>query len=216
MSKKYRDIVRHYEACLREFGDSHRGVDWPDPGHADIRYRVMLDLVDPAPGGRVEVLDFGCGAAHMLEYIQAHGIDNIRYSGLDISGQFISLSRQKFPDIDFYCLDILEPAVELPDFDYIVMNGVFTIKATLSFDEMFSYLKEMIPRVFSRARTGIAFNVMSRHVDRERQDLFHLSMDELGEFLTREVTRHFAFRHDYGLREYTVYLYKQARGGEAG
>ena len=49
---------------------------------------------------------------------------------------------------------------------------------------------------------------MSKHVDWEREDLFHLSFDELGSFLKEEISRNFTIRNDYGLYEYTVYIYK--------
>lgn len=49
---------------------------------------------------------------------------------------------------------------------------------------------------------------MSKDVDWEREDLFHLSLDELSNFLTKEVSRNFIIRNDYGLYEYTTYLYK--------
>ncbi len=56
---------------------------------------------------------------------------------------------------------------------------------------------------------GVAFNVMSKDVDWEREDLFHLPLNVLSNFLTKEVTRDFIIRYDYGLYEYTTYLYKK-------
>jgi hypothetical protein len=52
---------------------------------------------------------------------------------------------------------------------------------------------------------------MSHHVDWQRDDLFHLPFDTLAAFLRTEVSRHFLFRADYGLYEYTVYVYREAR-----
>jgi len=63
--------------------------------------------------------------------------------------------------------------------------------------------------VFSHAAIGIAFNVMSKHVDWERDDLFHLPFDTLAEFLEEHLTRNYVFRNDYGLYEYTTYAYQQ-------
>ena len=67
----------------------------------------------------------------------------------------------------------------------------------------------MLMRVFAKARKGVAFNVMSKSVDWERDDLFHLSADRLITFLTKSLSRHFIIRNDYGLYEYTTYVYKQ-------
>ena len=169
----------------------------------------MLELIRPLPSnGVAHVLDFGCGASHFYQYILARGIKDIDYSGLDLSEKFVALSKSKFPSNSYYCLDILEDSADLPVFDYIVLNGVFTEKRSLAFDEMFSYFKQLVKKVFERAQIGIAFNVMSKHVKWERDDLFHLSFDLLAEFLSKEVSRNFVFRNDYKLFEYTTYVYR--------
>lgn len=205
----YLKIVSHYEGCLEEHGDSHLGVDWPNQADADKRYRVMLDLIPNEP---VELLDFGCGASHLYEFIQKQPAkERINYSGLDLSPKFVSLSKQKFPQNKCYCLDVLQPEqfAELPEFDYIIMNGVFTQKIDLSNAEMKTFFEKVVALAFTRARKGIAFNVMSKHVDwDQRWDLFYLSYDELAAFLKSKISRHFTFRADYGLYEYTAYVYR--------
>ncbi|WP_294199955.1 class I SAM-dependent methyltransferase [uncultured Chryseobacterium sp.] len=207
MKKNYKEIVDHYENCLLQHGDSHLGVDWPNKEDAVKRYKVMLDIIRETDT-LSSILDFGCGTAHLLEYILDNKIDNIKYSGLDISPLFVQKSSEKFPETTFYQIDILENSNDLPPFDYIVLNGVFTEKRNLTQDEMWKYFTEMITKVFEKCKKGIAFNVMSKNVDWEREDLFHLSLDKLTLFLCKNLSRHFIIRNDYGLYEYTVYLYK--------
>ena len=72
-------------------------------------------------------------------------------------------------------------------------------------------MERLLPRVFAAARVGMAFNVMSKHVDWERDDLFHVPYDMLAAFLKANVSRHFQFRADYGLYEYTTYVYREPR-----
>jgi len=190
-------------------GDTHLGVDWPKQETAETSYRVMLELMRPSVQGRVSLLDFGCGASHLYEYMTRHGLHNrIEYCGLDVSEKFIELSRRKFPSNTYYCLNILDNADCLPNFDYIVINGVFTEKLDLSFDEMLTFFKDMVSQVATKARIGIAFNVMSKQVDWEREDLFHLPFDVLAHFLTKKISKNFIIRHDYGLYQYTTYVYK--------
>ena len=154
------------------------------------------------------ILDFGCGTAHLLEHIKKKKIKNIKYSGLDISSKFINVAKNKFPENDFYCLDILDYNVALPHFDFILMNGVFTEKRELSFEEMWSYFTTMLLKVFETSNKGIAFNVMSKIVDWEREDLFHVSHDLLCQFLCKNLSRNYIIRNDYGLYEYSVYVFK--------
>jgi len=209
MGDGYHSIIEHYEQCLAEHGDSHLGVDWPNAEDAETRYRVMLDLVRPAPGPPTTLLDFGCGAAHLYDYLARHNRTDLRYIGVDASAEFIGLSRRKFPLASFHCTDVLADDTPLPESDYIVMNGVLTEKRGLSFDEMFAYMSRLLPRVFEFARIGLAFNVMSHHVDWERDDLFHVPFDALAAFLKTNLSRHFMFRADYGLYEYTAYVYRE-------
>jgi SAM-dependent methyltransferase len=209
VAKIYQHIVSHYESRLEEHGDSHLGVDWPDPVDAETRYRVHLDLIKPVAGGRpIRLLDLGCGASHLYEYILRHRIPGIAYSGLDMSARFVELSRTKHPEVTYYCLDILDKPGDVPRFDYVVMNGVLTEKCDLTYDAMLRYAQELIRTAFEHADVGLSFNVMSKHVDWERADLFHVPFDTLAGFLTSEISRSFLIRNDYGLYEYTTYVYR--------
>lgn len=208
-SKKYLNIAKHYEACLKTYGDNHKGVDWPKLKDVRTRYQIMLGLIKEK-NTPVTLLDFGCGAGHLFEYIQNNTniLTSIAYTGVDISDKFITLCKQKYPDNSFYCMDILENNKHLEVFDYAILNGVFTEKRDLSFDEMWIFFKEVLITIFNKIEKGVAFNVMSKAVDWERDDLFHLPTDMLIEFLTKNLSRNFVLRNDYGLYEYTVYLYK--------
>jgi hypothetical protein len=213
--KKYLNIVSHVESYLEKHGDTHLGVGWPKREDVSVRYRVMLEVIRQGTSGKIRLLDFGCGASHLYEHILQHNLTDtagnpyaIEYSGLDLSPRFIALSKSKFPSNTYYLLDVLDDQADLPEFDYILMNGVFTQKCELPFEDMLEYLQAVVRKVFAKARVGIAFNVMSKQVDWERQDLFHLPFDVLASFLVQDISRHFIFRQDYGLYEYTTYVYK--------
>src|SRR5262245_2622548 len=162
----------------------------------------MLEIIKPRPNRHVSLLDFGCGASHLYEYMLKRNMRGIVYAGLDLSEKFIQLSKSKFPENTYYCLDILDQSSQLPSFDYVIMNGVLTEKRELSFDEMLGYFKQMLKTAFKKASIGLAFNVMSKQVDWEREDLFHLSLDTVADFVIKELSRNFVIRNDYGLHEY--------------
>lgn len=214
MNKKYIDIVTHYERCFAKHGDTHLGVDWPKKEHVDLRYRIMLEVIKGADAEKITLLDFGCGASHLYDYIKRKKLSNVNYSGLDLSAQFIKLCKQKYPNNIYYCTDILANDADIPNFDYIILNGVFTEKQNLSYEDMFTYCKQMLTALFQKTNKGMAFNFMSKAVDWERDDLFHLSTDLLIDFLTKNLSRHFVIRNDYGLYEYTVYLYRKSEEKE--
>lgn len=211
--KPYRRIVEHYESCLAEHGDGHKAVDWPNELDAQTRYRVMLELARDESREKVSLLDFGCGLGALYQHIQTEGLSNrFEYSGLDLSELFVQRCAESYPEVSWYCEDLLSEdplsAEWNKSFDYIVLNGVFTEKRELAFSEMLEYFKLLTKAVFQRARSGVAFNVMSPNVEWSRLDLFHLSFDILCEFLARDISRNFVIRNDYGLYEYTVYVYR--------
>ncbi|MNR99789.1 Methyltransferase domain protein [compost metagenome] len=201
-------LKSHYEACLDAHGDSHLGVNWSRPEDAETRHEVMLDMIRPADGRRLSVLDFGCGASHFYEYLHARGRDDIDYTGLDISEKFIALSQAKYPGNAYMCMDFLRPDADLPAFDYVVMNGVFTNRTGMTHAQMEAFFTTLVAKLFPHARVGLAFNAMTKHVDWERDDLFHLPFDTLAAFLKAHVSRRFVIRSDYGLYDYTTYVYR--------
>lgn len=199
----YRKIIEHYESCLDKHGDTYLGVDWPNKKDTEIRYKEMLKLAEPHRKG--SLLDFGCGLSHFYEYVKN---TDLTYYGLDVSEKFIEASRKKYPQNIYYCLDILNNPNKLEHFDFIVANGVFTEKNILTFEDMFNYFSQMITILFKRSNIGLAFNLMSTNVDWQRKDLFHVGFDDLAKFLNKNLSRNFVFNHNYGLYEYTTYIYK--------
>ncbi|WP_338815496.1 class I SAM-dependent methyltransferase (plasmid) [Bernardetia sp. Wsw4-3y2] len=209
MSKKesYLKIINHYENCYQQYGDTSKGMDWPNLEDAILRYKIMLEVIRDK-NAQNTLLDFGCGTGHLYQYILDNDMKNIVYSGLDISSKFVEVASEKYPQNLFYNSDILKEGEKIPNFDYIVCNGVFTEKRELSFEDMWEYCQNMLIALFEKVEKGIAFNVMSKAVDWERWDLFHLPIDLLVDFMTKKLSRNFIIRNDYGLYEYTVYLYK--------
>lgn len=197
------------EGNLARHGDSFQGVGWTkSQANTDLRYQVMLELIRER--GAASLLDFGCGAAHLLDHMVASKMTEVVYSGLDLSGEYLRLCRAKHPGSTFYQDDILSPDAQVPVHDYVVMNGIFNYKGNHSFDEMWEYCQSLLLSVDKLARRGFAFNAMTKHVDWERDDLFHLPLGLVSDFVAEKISRNFVIRHDYGLYEYTVYVYRQS------
>lgn len=218
MDKKYLEILRHYDACLSRFGDTPQGADWPDDADRRTRFSVMLDMVAGDSADRVSLLDFACGTGELFRQARDLRKPAISYRGIDLSELALSHAQAKFPDADFQQFDIVQAtANELADLavDYCVINGLFTVKGGLSDAEMWDFMAAVLERLWPVTRKAIAFNVMSKQVDWERGDLFHVSLDRMAEFLHRLAGRHVTFHADYGLFEYTSYVWKEPRRGTA-
>jgi len=204
----YRQITDCTEGYFDRLGDTPLGMGWPNVADAVRRYDVMLDVITPNGPSPVRLLDFGCGSGHLWEHILRQNRTDIEYCGIDLSERFIAACRLKHPQADFRCVDVLRHPEQLPEFDYAVINGVFTSKCAMSFEAMFEFVKQILRLLHGRCRAGIAFNAMSKQVDWERGDLFHLPLDTIASFACEELSRNFVIRNDYGLYEFTTYVYR--------
>lgn len=204
----HRSIIAHYEDCLRSHGDGARAVDWKSAEDAARRYDVMLGLVrDPAHPA--SLLDFGCGLGALRAHAERAGFGALRYTGLEASAEFAMAARSRNPGTEILRLDVLAEGAVLPDFDYIVMNGIFTRRQDLTVPAMEQYMQRLLAVLFKSCRVGLAFNVMSKFVDWEGEALFHPDPGALLTFIGATLTRHFVLRNDYGLHETTFYLYRE-------
>lgn len=201
----------YYDQCLAAHGDTAQGAGWPNEADRRKRFAVMRAL---APGGAMEDLcDLACGTGGFLEYLVAAGAAPRRYLGLDLSPAAVAAAQAKHGPERFVLHDILrDPLPAAAPFDYVVANGLFTVKAGLSHAEMWRFMEAAVARMWAMARRGIAFNVMSTVVDWQRADLFHASADALLEMLHAMAGRQVVLRADYGLYEYSAYVYRQPLG----
>jgi SAM-dependent methyltransferase len=207
----YYKILRHYEECFEKYGASHRGMDWPNEEDLVKRFDVMLEVVRPNAEKPVSILDLGCGVGLLVDHLQAtDALNAFDYWGIDLSTKMVAAARERHPAQRFESRDILSNPLPAGCVDYVIMNGLLTEKVQLSQPTMEAYATDIIKMAFDACRRGIAFNVMSTHLDWLRNDLFHWPLDSVAAFLVSQCSRSIVIRMDYGLYEYTVYVYNEA------
>ena len=202
------ELVGHYEGCFLEHGRTPKGVDWPNAEDLANRFEVMLGVMRPT-AGRASFLDLGCGPGLLVDYLErTDRLGKIEYAGIDLSAPMLESARAAWPDLPFERRDILAEPLAERSFDYVILNGVLTERVSVPREEMIAFAADLLEAAFAAARVGIAFNVMSKLVDWEREDLFHWGFDEMAATLGPRLSRHMTIRADYGLREYTTYVYR--------
>lgn len=204
-------LREYYDRCLQTYGDTAQGAGWPNEAGRLTRFDVGLDIIrQAAAGARVTLCDLGCGSGELYRRIRDRGLDDIVYRGADGSPAAIALAQAKFPDARFDLLDAASVAdVARIDCDFVFANGLFTVKGEAAHDDMWAFMTATLTGLWPQARRGIVFNVMSKIVDWERNDLFHVSYDVLARFLHSLAGRFIGFRADYGLHEIMAYALKQ-------
>jgi SAM-dependent methyltransferase len=202
-------LAGHYERCFLEHGRTPKGVDWPNAEDLATRFEVMLGVVRQ-PGQGVSLLDLGCGPGLLVDHLERTcRRPDFDYAGIDLSEPMLASARAAWPGLRFERRDILADPLPERSFDYVILNGVLTERVSARREEMVAFAVELLEAAFSAARVGIAFNVMSKLVDWEREDLFHWGFDEMAGALAPRLSRHMTIRADYGLREYTTYVYRE-------
>jgi len=204
-----RSVVAHYEHQLATHGPTARGMDWKDEASQRLRFEVLCDLCNL---DGLELHEVGAGAGHLLDFLRERGV-RARYSGSDLSPAMVESARARHPGVDFERRDLLAEA-PARRYDVVVCSGLFHVKLEHSPETWRHFVQEMLRRMFAMCRVGIAFNLMSDHVDFRAPNLYYAPVAETLDFCRQELSRFVSVRHDYPLHEYTTYVYREARRAE--
>lgn len=206
----YLDLKTYYEGCLEHHGATHQGVDWPNMDDLTTRFDVMTQWMDwSETQGPIDILDVGCGPGFYLDYLKArHASGSYRYQGIDISPAMTSAAQTRHPGARFEVRDLIADPLEANCTDYAIFNGVFTVRNTMSVVQMTEFAASLLSAVFPACRKGLAVNFMVPHADWYDETLFYLGFDAAASLFKTRLSRHFAFKTDYGLWEYTAFVHK--------
>lgn len=209
MKKSLIELKKIYENDLKNFGPNNKGVGWKNKKDATLRYEIMSGLILTAKKNH-SVIDLGCGLSDFYKYIKSKKFKT-NYIGIDLSENMINICKKRYPNNNYYCLDILHDHKKIPKVDYIIINGLFTQKANYSNLIMFKFLKSVLQISWKKTKIGLAFNVMSEYVDWKNKNNFYLNLSKITDFLKKNLGNRFIINHSYGLHEYTVFIYKKTR-----
>ncbi len=207
----YKVLQNHYEKTLEEFGPNSKGMDWPNSEDLEKRFKVLTDLIyfTDTNNKKQSILDLGCGVGLLINFLNNNGLNKkLIYTGADISSKMIFTAKELHPEYDFEVRDVLRSPFNENKFDYVIMNGLLTEKLDMTQSQMIEFAQNMIASSFKSCSKGIAFNVMSSHVDWKRDDLFHWELDDIVEFMIKNCSRKIKIMMNYDLFEYTVHLFK--------
>lgn len=210
-----KELQLHYSKKFSLHGPSSEGVDWgTDEARALLRYDKMLNVAAHLPKQRPSLLDVGCGYGGLYRRAIAKKIE-LQYTGIDIAANMIEWAAANLASGRFIQGDILDAQFE-GTFDYVVCNGVLTLKLGVPALQMDEFAAQVIRRIFSLCDIGVAFNVMTTKVNYFSNNLYYRNPAELLAWCLSEITPHFRLDHAYPLYEYTLYLYRQPQLIEQG
>src|SRR5262249_21598893 len=158
---------------------------------------------------RIRLLDVGCGLGLLLDYLADNSLlDVVDYTGVDLVEPILQQARRRWPGYVFHLRDVRDAPYGEEEFDYCLLCGVFTVRTGNNYEDMVSLEQSTIKAIWPSVRLGLGFNSMSKHVDWERDDLFHWPLDDIMAFCKSHLSRHVSLNLDYGLWETSTIVRK--------
>lgn len=216
MSDISRKLGEHYGRAFAAFGATPKGVDWGESeDDHQLRLTRMLAVMDTGTSARdtPTMLDVGCGYGSLLSLVQERSV-SLDYHGVDICEAMVQTAAARFPSQRWTAGDFLELEFDTR-YDYVVCNGILTQKLDTSIKDMNIFARTLIGKMFATCNVGIAFNIMTTHVNFMADNLYYRNPVELLGWCISELTSRVRLDHAYPLFEYTVYLYREDAPGLA-
>jgi SAM-dependent methyltransferase len=199
-------VASYYSGCLREHGETARGVDWNSTEAQELRFRELLRIL-PEDATGFSILDYGCGYGALVDVLSARGAP-FRYLGYDISHEMVDRARRRHegrPECVFGTgLETLGIA------DFAVASGVLNVKLDIPVGEWHEHVARCLEELHAVSSRGFAFNALTTYSDPDRmiEQLFYADPAETFDYCKSHFSRNVALLHDYGLYEFTVLVRK--------
>lgn len=192
-----RRVADYYAEKLREHGATHQGVDWNSTESQVQRFEQFLRVIPR--GKRVEVLDYGCGYGAFADYLDEQAVD-AEYVGYDVSQEMVEAAPRRPGRYFTSNRNELRPA------DVVVASGIFNVRVGTERDSWEEYVLATIADLAGLAHRGLAFNMLTSYSDPERMTdrLYYGDPSFYFDWCKRNLSRHVALLHDYGLWEFTI------------
>src|SRR3972149_11007872 len=140
-----------YQSKFKKFGVDPKSLLWKTKGAAHQRFRQFwaeIDFTDK------KVLDIGCGFGEFGKFLLKR-YEGVRYTGVDITPEFIETAKKEVPDVNFFVADLFKGEIE-GTYDVVIASGVLNSnvearfrKASARRSQNLEYRKEGIKRMFA-------------------------------------------------------------------
>ena len=200
---------RIYSTRFREYGDTPQGVFWNNTETQYLRFeRLLRHTLGNAPTAPA-LHEIGCGTAALFEYLKARSIA-CDYSGTDIVPDMLEIAQKRHPEGKFYQRDVLTTDIS-EAYDFVVASGVFNYRDRVKPETWNKYVEDMLSKMFSMARCGIAFNFLTSNITIAPDPTLHYADPAVMlRFCQNRLSRFHVLDQSYPLYEVTLTVFKEA------
>ena len=195
-------MITAYKSSFKKYGDSELSLMW-SKNKFENRFQTLSSNIIQKEN--FSVLDFGCGLAHLKEYLDSK-YDNYQYVGVDIVDEFIHFNQQKHNEVEFIKIVTYEEIQK--KFDYIFISGVFNVLFKDSYEEQFKYICTVLVHLFEQTNGYLAVNFMSKDVDFINEESYHQDVKEIYDFVVRKISKRVIIDQSTMPYEFTLKVFK--------
>lgn len=193
-------IINRYNERLEKHGGDIGTLAVGNMERQFVRYDILSRIGDISNSS---VLDLGCGFGDFYGFLLAKGLE-VDYVGCDMNEKLIEVAQKKYPSAKFEVNDFFTDDAN-ENYDYVISSSAFN--NNLEGMDNYDFIKKIIGKAFDICNKGVSINLMTDYVDYKVDHAFYYSPEELFKF-ARTLTDRVTLRNDYGLYEFTLYLYK--------
>ena len=180
---------KFYQNSISKYGISAKGVHWDSKTTQYKRFDAITSFI---ANNDNTLIDAGCGFAEYYKYLKINNYKHIKYIGYDCYENFITISKQRFSNINIQHKDILKD--DLLSADYYVCSGALNI---LKKEEV----KLFIKNCFSKSKKAFIFNYL------KEQNISNYSINEIVN-ICKVFSPNISIKDDYLDNDFTIYLFK--------
>jgi SAM-dependent methyltransferase len=209
--RKIKSIEKYYNFHLRKYKKGPRAVNWSSKKTQKIRFDKIYEA---GHFDNKKIHDVGCGLAHFYDFLKNKKL-RFRYIGSDISAEMINCAKRQFNSkkINLQRVNLLKinnkKLLKKLSADFVIANGLFTVKNSLSNKYWWSHVRKMLKKMFYITNECLVFNFMKINVDYKDSHLYYQSIDSLLKFIEKYLSKKIIIKQDYPLYEFMVYVYKK-------
>jgi len=204
MSMNLSKIEQLYTENIEKFGLDSRSVGWSTPESQQMRFEKLLTVIDN-PQEPFTINELGCGYGELFKYCKDHHYSLTQFNGYDISEKMLEAAKLYINSNDA----ILYKASSISTYaDYTITSGIFNVKFDTNSKSWEDFIKQTLANMFEYSNKGIAFNLLTKYVDFEAENLYYADPAFFFDYCKRELSKYVSLLHDYNLYEWTIVVKK--------
>ena len=194
-------VAKAFDWRVDECGPTAQGVYWKHEDGQNLRFEILLKIVDPTARA-VTINDFGGGYGALFDRLADEpAFEGGRYYGYDISGAMIATAKDRIGDLR---AEFIRSAKATRKADYSFVSGTYNMKMNAPAHIWRDYVFESLGELWERTEKGLAFNMLQGTGAERPGGLYYASARDFFDFCTRFLSPNVEYITDYGLEEWAM------------